>query len=103
MSSYPCPTQLPGCASDGALTAMPVDLDNDTEDEELEDSYGHDSGHGMAMQQDDPDRNRNWPSITHGIAEPDEQAYFGKRCRCVSLIISELRIYINLFDFSSKD
>jgi hypothetical protein len=98
MSSYTYTTKLPECASDRAMPAMPGDTENDgsdPEDEEMEHPYRHD---GMAMQQDDFDKNRYWPTINNGIngvTELDEDAYFAARCRCISLppTISELCIY----------
>lgn len=105
MPSYTYPTKLPGCA----LDRPPVtsgDLDNDgfnSEDGEL-DPHEHDSGDGMAMQQDDPDRNRHRPATSSSInrvTEPEEEAYFGARCRCISLL-SYTCAHIDLFTFFLK-
>ena len=94
ISSYTYTKRLPGCASDVAPPPPPVDMDNDgfdSEDEELEYSYRHDPGHGMAMQQDNFDgRSRYLPTMNSsvngsGVTQPDEEAYFGARCRCLSL------------------
>ncbi|KAF8804356.1 hypothetical protein BYT27DRAFT_7243763 [Phlegmacium glaucopus] len=94
MPSYTHTPKLPGCASDPTPSAMRADIDNDgfdTEDEELEHSYRHDSGQGMAMQQDDFDSKRRYrPTMNNninssGVTEPDQEAYFGARCRLTQL------------------
>ena len=90
MASYPYTTKLPECASDRSMPAMPVDADDDgyeTEDEELECSYGND---GITIQHDDLDKNRYRPTMrtgVSGVTEPDEEAYVAARCRCVVLCL----------------
>ena len=82
MSSYPYTTKLPECASDRPTPALPADPENDgydSGDAELEYPYGHD---GMALQQDDLDKNRHQPTMNSGIneaTEPDEEAYVAAR------------------------
>jgi hypothetical protein len=74
------------------MPAVPADPDNDgydTDDEELGYSHGHD---GMAMQQDDLDKNR------YRFTKPDEEAYVAARCRCVVLFHLNCA-YIDLFNF----
>ena len=90
MSSYTYTSKLPECASDRVMQAIQADPDNDgidTEDEEME-PHRHD---GMTMQQDNLDKNRYLPPINNGnngingVTAADEEAYFGARCRYISL------------------
>jgi hypothetical protein len=81
MPSYPYTTKLPECASDRSMPADPDNDGYDTDDEEMEYSYGHD---GMTMQQDDLDKNRYRPTM-NGVTKPDEEGYIAARCRCVVL------------------
>ena len=103
MSSYPYTTKLPGCASDRLMPAMPGDPDNDgydSEDEDLENPYGHD---GMSSQQDNLDKNRYRPTMDsgiNGVTEPDEEAYVAARCRCV-VLPSFAYIDLLIFNFLS--